>query len=145
MNTISSPQTPVGGTKNYQPFWGCHGIYPLLKPSNHPGDPVGTFFPYWIRGMGDAEKFHSDLAYLLLSPKKATKEKMVFGLAVVWVHPYQAHIPTLDEVQRKLTLLILLQNIPLELRATSAWPLRSRSFFNEWHWTLPVKLQGFPP
>ena len=32
---------------------------------------------------------------------------MVFGLAMVWVHPYQAHIPTLDEVARKLTLLTI--------------------------------------
>ena len=30
---------------------------------------------------------------------------MVFRLAVVWVHPYQAHVPTLDEVVKKLTLL----------------------------------------
>ena len=30
---------------------------------------------------------------------------MVFGLAMVWVHPYQACIPTLDDVVRKFTLL----------------------------------------
>ena len=71
----------------------------------HPGDPVRAFFPHWVRGMGNTKKFHSDLAYLLVSPKKATEEEMMFRLAVVWVHPYQAHIPTWDEVVRKLTLL----------------------------------------
>ena len=54
---------------------------------------------------GDAKKFCSDLAYLLVSPEKATEGEMVFGLAMVWVHPYQACISTLDEVARKLTLL----------------------------------------
>ena len=29
----------------------------------------------------------------------------MFWLAVVWVHPYQAHIPTLDEAARKHVLL----------------------------------------
>ena len=31
--------------------------------------------------------------------------EVVFGLAIVAVHPYQASIPTLDEAARKLTLL----------------------------------------
>ena len=55
--------------------------------------------------MGNAKKFHSDLAFVLVLAKKATKEEMVFGLAMVWVHPYQTCIPTLDEVVRNLTLL----------------------------------------
>ena len=29
----------------------------------------------------------------------------MFGLAIVWVHPYQACVPTLDELGKKLTLL----------------------------------------
>ena len=31
---------------------------------------------------------------------------MAFGLAVVWVHPYQACLSSLDEAAKKLTLLI---------------------------------------
>ena len=31
---------------------------------------------------------------------------MAFGLAMVWAHPYQAYLSSLDEVARKLTLLI---------------------------------------
>ena len=31
--------------------------------------------------------------------------EMVFGLAIVWVHPYQAWIPTLDKLAKKLALL----------------------------------------
>ena len=33
---------------------------------------------------------------------------MAFGLAVVWTHPYQAHLCSLDEAAKKLTLLITL-------------------------------------
>ena len=52
----------------------------------------------------NSKKFGSDLVYLLVSPQKANKEEMVFRLAMVWVHPYQVHVPTLDEMVRKLTL-----------------------------------------
>ena len=30
---------------------------------------------------------------------------MAFGLSMVWVHSYQAHVSTMDEVAKKLTLL----------------------------------------
>ena len=35
---------------------------------------------------------------------------MAFGLAMVWAHLYQAHLPSLDEAATKLTLLIRLGN-----------------------------------
>ena len=89
----------------YELLWGCHsiGLLPGTIPG-HPGDPARAFFPHWLRGMGDAKKFCNDLAFLLIFSERAIAEEMVFGLAVVWVHPYQAHIPTLDEAARKLTL-----------------------------------------
>ena len=31
--------------------------------------------------------------------------EMAFGIAVVWVHPYQAHVAALDEAAKKLALL----------------------------------------
>ena len=31
---------------------------------------------------------------------------MAFGLAVVWAHPYQAHLSSLDEAAKKLALLL---------------------------------------
>ena len=35
---------------------------------------------------------------------------MTFGLVMVWMHPHQAHLSSLDEVARKLSLLIDLAN-----------------------------------
>ena len=56
------------------------------------------------------EKLYGDMAFLLIVPQKTIEEKMAFGLVVVWIHPYQAHLSSLDEAVRKLTLLIGLTN-----------------------------------
>ena len=77
----------------------------LPPPGTIPGDPVRTFFPHCLGGMENATKFHSDLAFLLVSLEKAIADEIVSGLAMVWVHPYQACIPTLDDAVKKLTLL----------------------------------------
>ena len=51
-----------------------------------------------------------DMAYLLIAMCKTIVEQMAFGLATVWAHPHQACLPSLDEVARKLTLLIDIGN-----------------------------------
>ena len=57
---------------------------------------------------GDAEKFQGNMAFLLIVPEKTIKGEMAFRLAMVWAHPYQACLSSLDEAVRKLTLLISL-------------------------------------
>ena len=54
----------------------------------------------------DPKRPKSDMAYLLLAPNMVVEEERRFGLVAVWTHPCQAHLPSLDEVERKLTLLI---------------------------------------
>ena len=54
---------------------------------------------------GDTEKPH-DMAYLLIVLGKTIEEEMAFKLTMVWVHPHQTHLPSLDEAVRKLTLVI---------------------------------------
>ena len=46
------------------------------------------------------------MAYLLLVPAQEAEEERRFGLMAVWVHPSQTLLPLLEEVVRKLTLLI---------------------------------------
>ena len=46
------------------------------------------------------------MAYLLLAPDQAVGEERKCGLVAVWTHPHQACLPSLDEVARKLALLI---------------------------------------
>ena len=93
--------------KNYQSLLGCHNICPLLEQFHVTQMTQLELSSLTGSGAwGNTKKFHSDLPYLFVSPKKATEEEMVFGwFAMVWVHPYQACIPTLDEAVRKLTLL----------------------------------------
>ena len=77
----------------------------LPPPGTIPGDPAELSSLTCSGAFGDAKKFHNVLAILLISPKKAIMGEMVFGFAMVWLHPYQACISTLDEVAKKLTLL----------------------------------------
>ena len=55
---------------------------------------------------GDPKSPKSDMAYLLLEPNQVVEEERKFGLVAVWTHPCQAHLPSLEEVVRKLALLI---------------------------------------
>ena len=58
------------------------------------------------------------MAYLLLAPAQEAEEERTFGLVVVWVHPSQTLLPSLEEVVRKLTLLI---NTREDWPCTFAW------------------------
>ena len=46
------------------------------------------------------------MTYLLLVPDQVVEEERRFGLVAAWIHPCQAHLPSLDEAVRKVTLLI---------------------------------------
>ena len=55
---------------------------------------------------GDFERPKHDMAFLLIVLGKTVEGEMAFRLAMVWAHPYQACLSSLDEVARKLALLI---------------------------------------
>ena len=54
---------------------------------------------------GDVEKSRQDMAFVLIVPSLAVRCEQVFILTTVWVHPHQAHLPTLVGVAWKLMLL----------------------------------------
>ena len=92
--------------ESYKSIWGCHDICPLLKQFHiaqvtQPGLSSLTCLRVW----DDFKRFSSDMAFLLALPKDSVVGDRVYGLTVVWVHPHQARVPTLDKVARKLTLL----------------------------------------
>ena len=87
--------------------WGSLDICPLLtqfqvKEINRSGLSAISHVEAW----GDPKRPKSDMAYLLLAPDQVVEEERKFGLVAVWTHLCQAHLPSLDEVVRKLTLLI---------------------------------------
>ena len=57
------------------------------------------------RSLGDVEKPWQDMAFVLIAPSLAIGCERVFGLTAMWVHPHQAHLPTLGEPAWKLILL----------------------------------------
>ena len=60
--------------------------------------------------LGNMEKLHSHMALLLIVVGKIIKREIAYGLTAVWACPYQAHLSSLDEVARKLTLFINVTN-----------------------------------
>ena len=55
---------------------------------------------------GDSKKFQGDLAFLLIVSEKTIQGEVAFGLTVVWADLYQTHLSLVDEVTKKLTLLV---------------------------------------
>ena len=82
---------------------------PEVIPS-HPSDSARALFSYLLWAWGDIERFCSDVAFVLILPEEAIAEEQVYRLVVVWVQPYQAHLPTLDEAARKLSLFFSITN-----------------------------------
>ena len=90
-----------------QILWGSHDICPFLSQFQVRDVTWSELLALCHVGVwGDAEKPQCDMVYLLIAPGMTVKGEMVFGLAVVWAHPHQACLSSLDEVPRKLTLLI---------------------------------------
>ena len=59
-----------------------------------------------LKGWGDAEKFCNDITFLLVSAKEEVTGDRMHGLSTVWVNPYQARVPTVEEAVRELTTLV---------------------------------------
>ena len=51
---------------------------------------------------GNADKFHSDIAFLLVLSKEDAAEERTYGLAMVWIHPYQVRVSTIEEAIKHL-------------------------------------------
>ena len=69
------------------PTWPNWGSLPLLA---------------WRHGV-TPEKFCSDVAFLLVLPEEGAVGERMDGLAMVWVHPYQARVSTIDDVAKQLS------------------------------------------
>ena len=90
----------------YQSLWGCHDICSIVEQfhiAQVTQPELSSLTHLLVRG--DPKRFHSDVAFLLILPKDGIAKEMVYGLAMVWVHPYQARVSTIDDAVRKLILL----------------------------------------
>ena len=57
------------------------------------------------KGLEGVDKFCSDIAFLLVSTEEEAIRDRMYGLSTVWVNPYLARVPTVEEAVRELTTL----------------------------------------
>ena len=89
--------------RSYQSLWGCHDICPLLEQF-HIAHVIQSELasPTHLKAWGDSRKFCSNVPFLLVLPKEGAVGERVYGLGMVWVHPYQARVSTIDDAAKQL-------------------------------------------
>ena len=81
-----------------------HLLYSGAIP-HHPSSSNRALFLTCLLAWGDPKRFCSHVAFLLILPKEGIAGERVYGLAMVWFHPYQSRVSTTDDAARKLTFL----------------------------------------
>ena len=90
--------------KAYQSLRGCNNICPLLQQFNVAQvTQLELTSLTHLKAWGDAEKFCSDVTFLLVLPEEGVAGERTYGLAIMWVHPYHARISTIDGTAKQLT------------------------------------------
>ena len=104
-NIHFSLRTLYGGGA-FQSIWGCHDICLILGCFHTASITQSelsslTSFKAW----GDLEMFKNEFAFLLILTGGCTEGDRVFGLSTMWIYPYQARAPSMEEAVKELTLL----------------------------------------
>ena len=81
-----------------------HLPYPEAVP-HCPGDPTRALFPHSITGVGWCQKISQQCGISTDIAQRGYCRREGYGLAMVWVHPYQARVSIIDDVVRELALL----------------------------------------
>ena len=100
-------QDPAQWEDALQSIWGHHDICPLLR-SFHTTSITQLELSSLtsLKALGDLERFKSEVTFLLILTRGCTVGDKVFGLTTIWVHPFQARAPTIEEVVKLLTPLL---------------------------------------
>ena len=93
--------------ENFASMWGHLDICPLLNQFHLSSITYLELSSLTsLRAWGDAEKFCSNITYLLVSTKDGAMSDRVYGLSTILVNLYQARVSTMEEAVRKLTVLV---------------------------------------
>ena len=93
--------------ESYQSLWGHHDICPWLEyfhVTSVTQSELSSFTS--LKAWGNLEKFRSNVAFLLILTGECTVGDRVYSLAMMWAHPYQARVSTVEEAVKQLTPLI---------------------------------------
>ena len=63
----------------------------------------GTVLPEQPKGLGERQKVHHDITFLLVLAEEEVTGDRKYGLLTIWVNPCQARVPYMEEVVGKLT------------------------------------------
>ena len=95
---------PKQWSEAFQSLWRCHNICLTLEHFHTASITQSELSSLTsLKAWGDPEKFKSDVAFLLILTGECTVGDKVFGLSTMWVHPYQARAPTMEEAVKQLT------------------------------------------
>ena len=91
----------------FQSLWGYHNICPSLNQF-HVASIIHLELSSLtsLKAWGDAERFCSDIAFLLDLTKEGAVGDRVYSLSMIWVNPYQARVSTVEEAVKQLTALV---------------------------------------
>ena len=91
----------------FQSLWGHHDICPTLKRFHVTSIAQSELSSLTsLKAWGSPEKFKSHVAFLLILTGEYAVGDRVFGLSKMWVYPYQARAPIMEEAVKQLTPLI---------------------------------------
>ena len=65
--------------------------------------PSGTVLPEQSQCLGERQKVHHDIAFLLVLVKEEATGGRKYGLSTIWVNPCQARVHSMEKVVGKLT------------------------------------------
>ena len=90
--------------KTFPSIWGHLDICPLLNQIYLASITYSELSSLTsLRAWGGADKFHSDIAYLLVSTEDGATSDRVYGLSIIWMNLYQARVSTVEEAVSQLT------------------------------------------
>ena len=102
----SSPRAPASGG-GLSVNLGASGHLPTATSVPcHLHNSIRALLPTSLKAWGDVEKFHSDIAFLLVSTEEGAAGDRMYGLSMVWVNPCQARVPTVEEAVKQLSALV---------------------------------------
>ena len=85
-------------------LWGCLNIFPSLQQFHISSITQSEFSSLTgLKAWQDKEKFHNDIAFLLVSAKEEATGDRKYNLSTIWMNPCQARVYSMEEAVKELT------------------------------------------
>ena len=85
-------------------LWGHLNIWPSLQQFHITSITQSELSSLTsLKAWGDKEKFHNDIAFLLVPAKMEATGDRKYGLSTIWVNLCQARVPSMEEAIKELT------------------------------------------